>query len=70
MRKVQKCGKSLREAQIEEAPTVGVPIENGGLRVHPLRTRRFNLRNLLRRITRKNLHGEIDTGELTCRELW
>ena len=77
--KIQKWGNSLglriprsfaAEAQVQEGSTVDLSVENGGLRVRPLRTPRYALRVLLRKVKRANLHGEVRTGEPTGREAW
>ena len=77
--KIQKWGNSLglriprsfaAEAQVQEGSTVDLSVENGGLRVRPLRTRRYALSVLLRKVKRGNLHREVRTGEPTGREAW
>ena len=77
--KIQKWGNSLglriprsfaAEAQVEEGSTVDVSVENGCLRVRPLRARKYLLSDLLKRVTRKNLHPEVSAGEPVGREAW
>jgi len=77
--KIQKWGNSLglriprsyaEEAQVEEGSTVDVSVENGCLRIRPLRARKYLLSDLLKRISRKNLHPEIATGDAVGREAW
>jgi antitoxin MazE len=77
--KIQKWGNSLgvriprslaAEAQMEEGATVDLSVENGRLLVRPLRVRKYALKGLLRKVNRRNLHGEISTGKAVGREAW
>ena len=77
--KIQKWGNSLAlriprsfaaEAQVEEGATVDLSVENGRLLVRPLRVRKYALKGLLRKVNRRNLHGEISTGKAIGREAW
>jgi antitoxin MazE len=77
--KIQKWGNSLglripksfaAEAQMEEGSTVDLSVADGELVVKPLRPRKYVLRDLLRAVNAKNLHGEVDTGDPVGREAW
>jgi antitoxin MazE len=77
--KIQKWGNSLglriprsfaAEARVEEGATVDLSVENGRLLVRPLRVRKYALRDLLQKVNRRNLHGEISTGKAVGRETW
>jgi antitoxin MazE len=77
--KVQKWGNSLglriprsfaAEAQVEAGSTVDLSVENGSLLVRPIRTRKYALSALLRKVTPRNLHDEVPTGEPAGREAW
>jgi len=77
--RIQKWGNSLglriprslaTEAQVEAGATVDLSVEDGRLLVRPLRVRRYALRALLRKVTPRNLHGEISTGKAVGREAW
>ena len=77
--RIQKWGNSLglriprslaAEAQVEEGGTVDLSVENGRLLVRPLRVRKYSLNLLLRKVSRRNLHGEIPTGKTVGREAW
>jgi predicted RNase H-like HicB family nuclease len=48
---------------------VEVSIEKGGLVVHPLR-RRYTLDELLSRVTKSNIHGDVSSGASKGREDW
>jgi len=77
--KIQKWGNSLglriprsfaHEAQVEAGAAVDLSVENGRLLIRPLRVRKYSLNVLLRKITRRNLHGEVSTGRAVGRESW
>jgi antitoxin MazE len=77
--KIQKWGNSLglriprsfaAEAQVKEGATVDLSVENGQLLVRPLRVRKYSLAALLRKVDRRNLHGEVSTGRAVGREAW
>jgi len=77
--KIQKWGNSLglriprsfaAEAQVEEGAAVDLSVENGRLLVRPLRVRKYSLKVLLRRVSRRNLRGEVSTGRAVGREAW
>ncbi len=77
--KIQKWGNSLAlriprsfaaDAQVEEGSMVDVSVENGCLQVRPVRARRYVLRDLLRGISPRNLHAEVQTGGMVGREAW
>lgn len=77
--KIQKWGNSLglriprsfaEEAGVEAGSEVDLSIEDGDLVVKPARRRKYRLRELLRRVTAKNLHAEVDSGALVGREVW
>jgi antitoxin MazE len=77
--KLRKWGNSLAlriprsfaaEAQVEEGSTVDISVENGTLRVRPVRRRRYVLRELLRGVSARNLHAELGTGEPVGGEVW
>ena len=77
--KIQKWGNSLglriprafaAEVQVEEGSTVDLSVEDGRLLVRPLRGRKYAVSDLLKKVTRRNLHGEVPTGGPTGREIW
>ncbi len=77
--KVQKWGNSLgvriprsvaAEAQVEEGGTVDLSVEDGRLLIRPLRVRKYALSALLRKVSRRTLHGEVSTGKTVGREAW
>ena len=77
--RIQKWGNSLglriprsfaAEARVEEGSPVDLSVENGRLLVRPLRTRKYALRALLKKVTPRNLHTEVRTGKPVGREAW
>jgi len=77
--RIQKWGNSLglriprsfaQEAGVGPGSEVDLSVKNGDLVVRPARRRRYQLKDLLRRVTAKNLHGEVDTGQPVGREVW
>ena len=77
--KIQKWGNSLglriprafaEEAGVEAGSAVDLSIREGDLVVRPAKRRKYRLAEMLRRITRKNLQHEVDTGAPVGREIW
>ncbi len=77
--KVRKWGNSpaLRtpktfatEIGLADEATVEVTLKDRKLVVEPAAGPTFTLDGLLRRVTKKNLHAEIDTGLARGREAW
>ena len=58
------------EAQVEEGgSTVDLSVENGSLRVRPVRARRYILRELLKGVSPRNLHSEVESGISSLRNI-
>jgi antitoxin MazE len=77
--KVQKWGNSLglriprafaADARLEPGSVVDVSLERGGLMVRPVRRKKYALADLLKGIAKRNLHGEVATGDPVGREVW
>jgi antitoxin MazE len=77
--RVQKWGNSLAlripkpfaaDAGVEEGTVVDVSVAEGRLVAAPVRVRRARLRDLLAKVTKANLHDEVDTGAPAGREAW
>ncbi|HZF05893.1 MAG TPA: hypothetical protein VE932_16285 [Patescibacteria group bacterium] len=45
-------------------------VENGRLLVRPLRTHKYALSALLKKVKPQNLHDEVATGKRVGREIW
>jgi antitoxin MazE len=76
--RIRKWGNSLAlripkpfaaEARLGPGAAVDLTVRDGRLVASPL-ARPFTLRDLLARVRRDNLHGELDFGRRTGRELW
>lgn len=77
--KIQKWGNSLglriprsfaQEAGVGAGSEVDLSVRNGDLVVKPARRRSYQLNELVRKITAKNLHSEVNTGRPVGREAW
>ncbi len=77
--KVQKWGNSLglripksfaEQAGVEAGSEVDLSVEDGELIVRPRRQPKYELKDLLRSITAKNVHKEVETGDPVGREAW
>jgi antitoxin MazE len=77
---VQKWGNSLavripghlaRDSGVRRGSPVEITNANGQLVVIPLSKRRlYSLSSLVKKISRKNRHGEVDFGKAAGREIW
>ena len=77
--RIQKWGNSLglriprsfaQEVGVGAGSEVDLAIEGSDLVIRPSRRRTYHLKDLLRRVTAKNLHGEVDTGRPVGKETW
>ncbi len=57
-------------SRIKQGSVVEVSVLRGKLVVAPVAEREFVLRELLKRVTARNRHGEIITGRPAGREAW
>ena len=78
-RKIQRWGNSLglriprsfaEEAGVGAGSEVDLSIQDGDLVVKLATRRQYRLEELLRKITVKNLHAEMDAGSPVGREVW
>ena len=76
---IQKWGNSLavriprsfaHESKIAQGSTVEVSLEEGKIVVAPVSEREYTLEELLAKVTRRNVHREIETGGPVGREGW
>jgi antitoxin MazE len=76
--RIQKWGNSLAVripkpfadgAGFQQSTEVEVSLEEGELRVASVR-RRWQLDQLLSKVTKRNRHAEVETGPLAGREIW
>ena len=77
--KIQRWGNSLglriprsfaQEAGVSAGSEVDLSVRNGDLVVKPARRRTYQLKELVRKVTAKNLQGEVNTGGPVGREAW
>ncbi|MGH2362166.1 MAG: AbrB/MazE/SpoVT family DNA-binding domain-containing protein [bacterium] len=77
--RVQKWGHSLAlripkpfaiDAGVGEGSVVEMSVSEGRLVAAPVRVRKVHLRDLLAKVTRANLHDEVDSGARVGREAW
>ena len=77
--KIQRWGNSLglriprsfaEEAGVEAGSQVDLSMRDGDLVVRATKRRAYRLNELLEKVTAKNLHAELDTGEARGREVW
>jgi antitoxin MazE len=75
--KVQKWGNSLalrlpkalvNELRLEQGSTVELRVLNGKLIVEPQRPPQYRLEDLLKKVSKRNLHAEIKTGRPVGKE--
>ncbi|MFN2454805.1 MAG: AbrB/MazE/SpoVT family DNA-binding domain-containing protein [Pyrinomonadaceae bacterium] len=76
---IQRWGNSLAlripksfavESGIEQGSAVEVSLNRGKIVVTPITEPEFTLEELLAGVTKRNLHGEFDTGEAAGKEDW
>ncbi len=76
--RVQKWGNSLavripkpfaEGAGLKLATEIEVSLEKGSLRVSAVRPR-WQLKRLISKVTRKNIHAEVESGPAVGREVW
>ena len=78
--KIQRWGNSLglriprsfaEEAGVAAGSEVDLSVQGGDLIVRPARRKTYRLNDLLRRVTAKNIHGDVDAGGGPVgREIW
>lgn len=60
----------MQAAQLKLDEVVDVREESGRIVIEPAQRKEYNLAELLKGITRENLHGEADFGRLVGKERW
>ena len=77
--KIQKWGNSLglriprslaEEAGVVAGSEVDLSVLRGDLVVKPAKRTKYRLKDLLRQVTSKNIHAEVDAGAPVGREVW
>jgi len=76
---IQKWGNSLAlripksfamHSSIEQGTVVDLSLDNGRMIVEPTREQEYSLEDLLAKVTKKNLHSEVDFGGPIGKEVW
>lgn len=76
---IQKWGNSLAlripksfaaHSRIEQGSQVDLSLENGRMIVDATKGQEYSLEDLLARVSKKNLHSEVDFGAPMGREVW
>lgn len=76
--RIQRWGNSLglriprsfaKETGVEAGSQVDLSVRDGNLIVRPARRRSYRLSELLEKVSAKNLHDEVDTGNPIGREV-
>ena len=77
--KIQKWGNSLglriprslaEEAGVGAGSEVDLSIQSGDLIVKPAKRVKYRIGELLRQVTSKNIHAEVDADSPVGREVW
>ena len=76
--RVQKWGNSLavripkplaEDADVKEGTVLNLAVSEGKVVATPVERKKLSLKQLLAKVTRKNLHGEVDSGPSVGREI-
>lgn len=77
--RVQKWGNSLavrlpkplaEDAEVKEGTVLNLAVSEGKVVATPVEKKKQSLKQLLAKVTRKNLHAEIDSGPSVGHEIW
>lgn len=76
---IQKWGNSLairipramaRDVALKNGSLVNLAARDGKIIVEPSASPKYNLDDLLRGVSKKNVHASVDTGAAVGREVW
>ena len=76
--KIQKWGNSLavripqafvKEANVAYGTSVDLSVDDGKIVIDPHTEPEYRLEDLLKGVTKRNVHAEVDTGEAVGREI-
>ena len=77
--RVQKWGNSLairipkplaEDAEVKEGTVLNLAVSEGKVVAAPVQIKKTSVKQLLAKVTRKNLHAEVDFGPSVGREIW
>jgi antitoxin MazE len=76
---IQKWGNSLalripqavaRDTHLENGSVVSLAVRQGKVVVEPARKTKYRLDDLLKGVSKKNIHASVDAGPAVGREVW
>lgn len=76
---IQKWGNSLalripknvaRDIPLENGSLVNLTVQDGKVIIELARTPKYHLDDLLKNVSKKNMHSSVDTGPAVGREVW
>ena len=76
---IQKWGNSLavripklfvKEAHLAYGTSVDLSVDAGKIIIDPDSAPEYRLEDLLKGVTKRNVHAEVETGEAVGREVW
>ena len=77
--KIQKWGNSLAiripksfalDINLKQDELVDLSVDESKIVITPIGGKKYSLKELLRGVSKNNLHGEIDTGSPIGKEIW
>ena len=77
--RIRKWGNSLalripkavaRDTHLENGSVVSLAVRQGKVVIEPARKTKYRLDDLLKGVSKKNLHASVDTGPAVGREVW
>ncbi len=77
--RVRKWGNSLalripkavaRDSRLENGSVVNLAVRGGKVVVEPVQKTKYQLDELLKGVSKKNIHAGVDTGPAVGREVW
>ena len=76
---IQKWGNSLavripkavaRDTRLANGSVVDLTVQEGKVIIEAARKRKYRLEDLLKGMSKKNIHASVDTGPAVGREVW
>jgi antitoxin MazE len=76
---IQKWGNSLalripktlaRDSNLENGSVVNLAVRKGRVIIELAEKPKYSLDDLLKGVSKKNIHGSVDTGQPVGREVW
>jgi len=76
---IQKWGNSLalripkalaRDTHLKDGSVVNLAVREGKVIIEPAKKPKYHLDDLLKGVSKKNIHRSVDTGRAVGREVW